>query len=58
MEYLLEKDMVGKEMAKVKGNLIEFGRTFVARLHDWERWWEQLSPFGQLEDTISFLAEC
>lgn len=33
MEYLLEKDMAGKEMPKVKGNLIEFGRSFVARLH-------------------------
>lgn len=58
MEYLLEKDMAGKKMPKVKGNLIEFGRTFVTRLHGWERCWEQLSPFGQLEDTISFSAEC
>lgn len=30
---MLEKDMAGKKMPKVKGNLIEFGRTFVTRLH-------------------------
>jgi hypothetical protein len=33
MEYLLGKDMAGKEVQKVRGNLIESGRAFAGMLH-------------------------